>query len=77
LIDPVPNAEKRRAGLLLEYHRPSVIAKGAARMDTILLIMFGALMSMTTALTFMEVRRIRKKLEETNAGVPKASAAQV
>jgi hypothetical protein len=76
LIDPVPNAEKRRVGLLLEYHRPSVIAKGAALMD-ILLIMFGALMSMTTALTFIEVRRIRKRLEQTNASLPKASAAQV
>ncbi len=32
-------------------------------MDAILLIMFGALFSMTSALTFMEVRRIRKKLE--------------
>jgi len=34
-------------------------------MDTILLIMFGAVLSMTTALTFMEVRRIRKRLETT------------
>jgi hypothetical protein len=34
-----------------------------AQMDAILLIMFGALFSMTSALTFMEVRRIRKKLE--------------
>jgi hypothetical protein len=45
-------------------------------MDTILMIMFGALMSMTTALTFIEVRRIRKSLER-NSVQPKASAAQV
>jgi hypothetical protein len=76
LIDSVPSSEKPYAGLPLEYHRPSVIAKGAARMDTILMIMFGALMSMTTALTFIEVRRIRKRLEQ-NSVMPKASAAQV
>jgi hypothetical protein len=76
LIDPVPSAEKPCTGLLLEYHRPSVIAKGAAQMDSILMIMFGALMSMTTALTFIEVRRIRKRLEQ-NSVTPKASAAQV
>jgi hypothetical protein len=46
-------------------------------MDTILLIMFGALMSMTTALTFMEVRRIRKKLEATQPSVQgKTSTAE-
>ena len=45
-------------------------------MDTILLIMFGALLSMTTSLTFIEVRRIRKRLERVP--VPeKAKAAEV
>jgi hypothetical protein len=29
----------------------------------VLLILFGSLISLTTALTFMEVRRIRKRLE--------------
>jgi uncharacterized membrane protein YidH (DUF202 family) len=43
----------------------------------ILLVMFGALISMTTALTFMEVRRIRKRLEERPAEPVKTSAAQV
>jgi hypothetical protein len=32
-------------------------------MDTIVLIMFGCLISVTTSLTFIEVRRIRKKLQ--------------
>ncbi len=32
-------------------------------MDAIVMIMFGCLLSTTTALTFMEVRRLRKKLE--------------
>jgi hypothetical protein len=29
----------------------------------VLLILFGSVISLTTALTFMEVRRIRKQLE--------------
>jgi hypothetical protein len=32
-------------------------------MDAILVIMFGSVVCVTTALTFMEVRRIRKRLE--------------
>ena len=32
-------------------------------MDSIVLIMFGAVISMTTAVTYMEVRKIRKVLE--------------
>jgi|GEM_PF-2811680 len=36
-------------------------------MDTILVIMFLAVISMTTAITFMEVRRIRKRLEANSA----------
>ncbi len=35
-------------------------------MNGILLIMFGSLISTTTALTFMEVRRLRKKMEAKN-----------
>jgi hypothetical protein len=38
-------------------------------MDGILFIMFGAVISMTTALTFMEARRIRKQLESQSASV--------
>ncbi|MBZ5597956.1 MAG: hypothetical protein LAN83_06505 [Acidobacteriia bacterium] len=34
-----------------------------AKMDAIVAIMFGSVICVTTALTFMEVRRIRKKLE--------------
>lgn len=44
-------------------------------MDTILLIMFGALISMTTALNFMEVRRIRKKMDGNAVSVPQRSSA--
>jgi len=43
----------------------------------ILVIMFGALLSMTTALTFMEVRRIRKHLEGVATTRDKAKAAEV
>jgi len=33
------------------------------QMDSILMIMFGSVLCTMTALTFMEARRIRKKLE--------------
>jgi len=36
-------------------------------MDTTLVIMFLAVISMTTAITFMEVRKIRKRLEANSA----------
>jgi hypothetical protein len=42
----------------------------------ILMIMFFALISTMTALTFVETRRIRKRLERTSE-VPKSSAAKV
>jgi hypothetical protein len=32
-------------------------------MDNIVLILFGSVLCTTSALTFMEIRRIRKKLE--------------
>lgn len=32
-------------------------------MDNIVMILFGSLLCTTSALTFMELRRIRKKLE--------------
>lgn len=44
-------------------------------MDTILMIMFGAVLTMTTALTFFEVRRIRKKLEAQGGSSPVESKA--
>ena len=34
-----------------------------ANMDAIVIIMMGSVICVTTALTFMEVRRIRKHLE--------------
>ena len=34
-------------------------------MDSIVFVMIGSLLCVTTALTFMEVRKIRKKLEKT------------
>jgi hypothetical protein len=43
-------------------------------MDTILLIMFAAVICMTSALTFMEVRRIRKGMD-ARATSSKNSAA--
>ena len=45
-------------------------------MDGILFIMFGAVISMTTALTFMEVRRIRKALQARSVSSPKTKAAE-
>lgn len=36
-------------------------------MDTIILVMVGSWISVTTALTFVEVRRIRKRMD-TRAG---------
>lgn len=41
-------------------------------MDTIIMVMVGSWISVTTALTFVEVRRIRKKIE--NRGTTPASA---
>jgi hypothetical protein len=32
-------------------------------MDSILFVMFGSVITVCTALTFMEVRRIRKKMD--------------
>ncbi len=36
-------------------------------MDTIVIIMFGSVLCSVTALSFMELRRIRKKLESNSA----------
>jgi len=43
----------------------------------ILMMMFFALISTLTALTFVETRRIRKRLERTSSETPKTSAARV
>jgi hypothetical protein len=43
----------------------------------ILMMMFFALISTMTALTFVETRRIRKRLERTTSEAPKSSAARV
>jgi hypothetical protein len=43
-------------------------------MDSIMLIMFGSLICVTTALTFMEVHRIRKKLDVKPFDAPKPPA---
>lgn len=42
-------------------------------MDTIIMVMVGSWISVTTALTFVEVRRIRKKME--NRGTTASHAA--
>jgi hypothetical protein len=42
-------------------------------MDTLMMILFGSVLSAMTALSFIEVRRIRKKLEskgEANSKSP-------
>ena len=44
-------------------------------MDTILMIMFAAVICTTSALTFMEVRRIRKHMEARIVLAAKNSAA--
>ena len=42
---------------------PSRAGEEPASMDSIVMIMFGSLLCTMTALNFMELRRIRKKLE--------------
>ncbi|HET7440887.1 MAG TPA: hypothetical protein VFJ47_06265 [Terriglobales bacterium] len=44
-------------------------------MDTIILVMVGSWVSVTTALTFVEVRRIRKKMENRAGTAAAASHA--
>jgi hypothetical protein len=39
-------------------------------MDTILMISFGSVLCAMTALSFMELRRIRKKLGSNHSGEP-------
>jgi uncharacterized membrane protein len=49
--------------------------KGGSKMDSILLILFASLICTMTALTFMEVRRIRKKIEQRVAEPMRAKTA--
>jgi hypothetical protein len=44
-------------------------------MDSILVIMFAAVICMTTSLTFMEVRRIRKRMDARSESVAKNADA--
>ena len=44
-------------------------------MDTIILVMVGSWVSVTTALTFLEVRRIRKKMDARTGTSATASHA--
>jgi len=39
-------------------------------MDTILMISFGSVLCAMTALSFMELRRIRKKMGSNHSGEP-------
>jgi hypothetical protein len=48
------------------FHRSTWVKRGPDTMDSILLILFASLICTMTALTFMEVRRIRKKLDHRN-----------
>jgi hypothetical protein len=45
-------------------------------MDTIVIIMFGSVLCSVTALSFMELRRIRKKLESSSPLVPLSPRSQ-
>jgi hypothetical protein len=45
-----------------EVLEPAEAGREPAKMDMIVMILFASLMTTTSALTFMEVRRIRKKL---------------
>jgi hypothetical protein len=45
-------------------------------MDTIVIIMFGSVLCSVTALSFMELRRIRKKLESNSPIVPLSPSTQ-
>ena len=45
-------------------------------MDTIVIVMFGSVLCSVTALNFMELRRIRKKLESNNPVVPLSPSSQ-
>ena len=47
----------------LRYWRREKRGGSPQKMDAILMILFGSLISTTTALTFVEVRRLRKELE--------------
>jgi hypothetical protein len=53
---------------------PAFLSRRGARaaMDTLMMILFGSVLSAMTALGFIELRRIRKKLEskEANAKSP-------
>ena len=45
-------------------------------MDTIVIIMFGSVLCSVTALSFIELRRIRKKLESSSPPVPLSPSGQ-
>jgi len=45
-------------------------------MDTIVMIMFGSVLCTMTALSFIELRRIRKKLESNSPIVPLSPSTQ-
>jgi hypothetical protein len=45
-------------------------------MDTIVMVMFGSVLCSVTALNFMELRRIRKKLESNKPVVPLSPSSQ-
>ena len=45
-------------------------------MDTIVIIMFGSVLCSVTALSFMELRRIRKNLERNSPVVPLSPSGQ-
>jgi hypothetical protein len=42
---------------------PDSAREGTSPMDNIIMILFGSVLCTTSALAFMELRRIRKKLE--------------
>jgi hypothetical protein len=44
-------------------------------MDSMVMIMFGSVLATFTALNFMELRKIRKRLERSEAGLEGKKAA--
>jgi hypothetical protein len=54
-----------------------ISGEGVSRpMDTIVIIMFGSVLCSVTALSFMELRRIRKKLESNSPLAPLSPSSQ-
>lgn len=52
----------------------TVLGRGVSSMDNTVMVCFASVIATMTALCFMELRRIRRKLDGTNA--PQAAKSQ-